>query len=179
MVISILEKIQSLSCLPYWTPCHLSCPPLFLLIQEAKRWMPDRKSIDELVLSMDGILSFVRGLSGFLFHRHRNARRLPSSRGRRTRALSRKVTQRLFAPMFLRRKHIRSWIHLPPLLLARYEEEGLLTTIISSNIVLIVLRYIWMLIATRKAESVFLLSLNLIEGTLTSCIMLFLDLEGF
>ncbi|THU68583.1 hypothetical protein C4D60_Mb08t05410 [Musa balbisiana] len=39
---------------------------------------------------MDGILSFVRGLSGFLFHRHRNARRLPSSRGRRTRALSRK-----------------------------------------------------------------------------------------
>ena len=141
--------------------------------------MPDQKSIDELVLSMDGILSFVRGLSGFLFHPHRNARKLPWSRGRRTRAFSRKVTQRLLARIFLRSRHICSWIHLPPLLLAHYEEEGLLTTIISNNIVLIVLLYIRMLMATRKAESVFLLSLNLIEGTLTSCIVLFLDLEGF
>ena len=78
--------------------------------------MPDQKSIDELVLSMDGILSFVRGLSGFLFHPHRNARKLPWSRGRRTRAFSRKVTQRLLARIFLRRKHICSWIHLPPII---------------------------------------------------------------
>ncbi|CAL9107565.1 unnamed protein product [Musa textilis] len=39
---------------------------------------------------MAGVLSFVRGLAGFLFHRQRNARKLPSSRGRRARAFSRK-----------------------------------------------------------------------------------------
>ncbi|KAJ8467116.1 hypothetical protein OPV22_029668 [Ensete ventricosum] len=50
--------------------------------------MPDQKSIDDLLVSMDGIVSFVHGLAGFLFRRHRRQRKLPLSHGRQTRALS-------------------------------------------------------------------------------------------